>query len=460
MLKKLELGLLVALGVTIGGCASQSQLPSTQNEKSFPPTELTTTSPQVSASELTSADFASVANGSADFGFDLIKTISDLEDYDDENIFISPMSISSAFGLAYAGSGTQTETEIAEVMNFDLPNDRIHRTLGTLQADVEDDQAGQIFDMANTIFVDQRLEIEDAYKRLVKENYGADEQKADMYNQPAKAVDIINLWVSEQTRGLIPQTLKLSDMNVQPNGKSYVASVMVNTAYLKADWKTKFSKSRTRVEAFQTPKGPVQIPMMRQVSGFSYYDGSGFSAVDLPYQNDTMVMTVLLPDAQKGAVRLAQGLNAKKLNKVFDRLEETEKSYQRVDLKLPKADLANDYELTPMLETMEMRTPFSIRADFNGRFNVEKLRALDPRYEGTKISKVIHKTVLKLDEETTEAAAVTAIVDDIIVVSGVRRPPPQAFHVDHDFVVVLRHRDSKAVLFAGVVNNPCPEDGC
>ena len=123
MLKKLELGLLVTLGVIIGGCASQSQLPSTQNEKSFPPTELTTTSPQVSASELTSADFASVANGSADFGFDLIKTISDLEDYDDENIFISPMSISSAFGLAYAGSGTQTETEIAEVMNFDLPND-------------------------------------------------------------------------------------------------------------------------------------------------------------------------------------------------------------------------------------------------------------------------------------------------------------------------------------------------
>ena len=67
--------------------------------------------------------------------------------------------------------------------------------------------------------------------------------------------------------------------------------------------------------------------------------------------------------------------------------------------------------------------------------------------DGAYISRVQHKTFLKVDEEGTEAGAVTGVT-----VTNISGPP----HVDVDrpFLVAIRERLSGTILFIGVVRDP------
>src|SRR5881396_1281143 len=42
------------------------------------------------------------------------------------NLFLSPYSMSTAFGMAYAGAAGQTEEEMARVFRFPLPAEKLH----------------------------------------------------------------------------------------------------------------------------------------------------------------------------------------------------------------------------------------------------------------------------------------------------------------------------------------------
>src|SRR6476661_8212788 len=54
------------------------------------------------------------------FGIDLYRRLPA-----DENLFYSPASISTAFGMAYAGARGETASQIAKVMHFDVPAEKL-----------------------------------------------------------------------------------------------------------------------------------------------------------------------------------------------------------------------------------------------------------------------------------------------------------------------------------------------
>jgi len=295
--------------------------------------------------------------------------------------------------------------------------------------------------LANALFVDKSIKLEPDYKALVKAAYDADESKVDYKKNHLSAINTINGWVSDQTRGLIKQTV--SEADVSPDTRS----VLVNTAYLKADWQSTFAPEATRNETFHAPSGEIMTPMMRDKKSLSYYKGNNFKAVDLPYKNNTMSMVVIRPNSVTGADKTLQQLTPRTVNAVFKSLDKAEK--KRVDISLPKADLSTKYKLAGDLEALGMKEPFSDYANFSGITQTERI----------KITDVIHKTVLKVDEKGTEAAAVTAIIQDVIV-SGVRyRGEITRFNVDHPYIIILRHKETNAALFMGLINTPCP-DGC
>lgn len=419
----------------LAGCETVENSPQKSGAQSL--SELSTTTAQVPASEITKDDIRSVARGSQALGIDLFKEIRKGED---GNVFISPISISSAFGLAYAGSAGQTELEMAEVLNFELPNNRIHRALGLLQATVEDETKGQLFDTANTIFVEKTAGLTPAYKALISDNYEAGPQSVDFQFAPGEAIEAINKWVSDQTRGLIKETV--NDISV----RSDTRSVMVNTAYLKADWLSPFKASKTEEGEFFALEETKKIPLMFQRHRYKLMDERGFRAIELPYQNSTMSAIVFLPDSKTGLDDFERKLTSTKLLKWIEALHE-EKIID-VDLTLPKVDLQYQSSgFAEFLKALGMTTAFSDFAQFPGRLTNT------PR---TKLDKVIHKTVLKVDEDGTEAAAVTAITE--ITVSGTRLiKDPEVFRVDHPFFLVLKNNKTDAVLFMGRIVDPMPE---
>ena len=104
---------------------------------------------------------------------------------------------------------------------------------------------------------------------------------------------------------------------------------------------------------------------------------------------------------------------------------------------MPKFSIEYEISLKDVLTSLGMGIAFDeMLADFT------KINPAGELY----ISKVKHKTFVRVDEEGTEAAAVTSVE---IIVSG----PPQ-FTIDRPFLFVIRERLSGTFLFMGKMVDP------
>lgn len=380
----------------------------------------------------------SLTQGQKVFALELYKTLLKEDGRSGENLFISPVSISTAFGLAFAGAKGQTAQELAQVMRYTLPEAELHQAMGTLLGQVENERNGQVFKTANALFIDKASTLNPAYLDTVTQYYGATDTRVDYRNNPDQAVDIINKWVSGKTNQLIPKTFKYGQLTKDNR------NVLVNTAYLKANWAYSFAEVNTQQAKFYAPGQTLTVPMMQQKSDFRYARYSGASAIEMPYQGREISMIAILPDKRKGLKALERKLSAPFLDAVFQRL--ISNAPYEVDVHFPKIELEQGYKLKKPLVSMGMDMPFSDFADFSGRFPHDSQRA-------TKLNEVTHKTVLKVDEKGTEAAAVTAL-DEVITVSGRLKTKKAKFHADHPFIILIRHNETGAILFMGRVVRP------
>jgi serpin B len=155
--------------------------------------------------------------------------------------------------------------------------------------------------------------------------------------------------------------------------------------------------------------------------------------LDLPYKTNNgpeMSMTVILPEANHDLAEIEAAYVKEGLAPFV-----ASANMNEVDVSIPKMKMTTEVELSEALEGMGMPIAFSNDADFTGITKTDPL----------KISKVIHKAYVDVNEEGTEAAAATAVV-------GVRATAvmlPQQFHADHPFIFFVRDRATGVVLFAG-----------
>lgn len=84
-----------------------------------------------------------------------------------------------------------------------------------------------------------------------------------------------------------------------------------------------------------------------------------------------------------------------------------------------------------------MRIPFTEYANFSNISDIS-----------LRISEVIHKTFVEVNEEGTEAAAVTSVV---MTLSSAGSPQPIDFIVNKPFVFVIREKSSGVILFMGKI---------
>lgn len=111
--------------------------------------------------------------------------------------------------------------------------------------------------------------------------------------------------------------------------------IVTNAVYFLGDWAIPFNAAATREQPFYRLSGDtVTVPLMAQQSRFRYIETGDFQAIDLPYKNERLSMTVLLPK-QRGALRsLEDKLTNANLTTWLRQLDAGEP--QRVLLHLPK----------------------------------------------------------------------------------------------------------------------------
>jgi len=111
-----------------------------------------------------------------------------------------------------------------------------------------------------------------------------------------------------------------------------------------------------------------------------------------------------------------------------------------VDVDLPKFKIESSFSdsVKEALKKLGFQRAFGSHADF-------------PGFGGASIDKIIHKTVIDVNEKGTTAAAVTAIEMNRMAIIA---DEPRKFIADHPFSFYLWDESSEVMLFMGRVNDP------
>jgi len=402
--------------VSIVGCSSTSATVVLSGEHRI-------TSPIVATS-----DQDALVNGNTEFAFDLFQTLQQQQG----NILYSPYSISLALAITYAGARNQTATEMANVLHFTLPQERLHPAFDWLDLTLAH-QSGKGFQLniANALWGQKGYTFLDSFINTLGQNYGAGMRLLDFANQSEPSRVAINNWVSDQTKG------KIKDLTPQGVIDDQTRLVLTNAIYFHALWLKPFDKSSTSDGVFHLiDDSNVTVSMMTQTNWFAYTSGNGCQAVELPYKDSNMSMVILLPDSGN-FTSFESKLSASFANQIISDLGSC-----RVALTMPKFKYEYACSLADTLVAMGMPTAFSDAADFSGMTGNPNL----------KITNVLHKAYISVDETSTEASAGSAVV----MGPTAAEPPPQPviMTIDHPFIFLIRDLYTGTILFIGRVMNP------
>ncbi|HWQ45550.1 MAG TPA: serpin family protein, partial [Longilinea sp.] len=210
----------------------------------------------------------------------------------------------------------------------------------------------------------------------------------------------------------------------------------VSAVYFKGKWTNPFDPQLSRPADFHCQDGSIKnISMMTQTQEMDYFEDEDKQAVRLSYGKGHFSMLILLPRPTVPLENLTSNLTMQQWS-VMDALM----SQVKVKLILPRFKLEYKAELRPTLTSLGMPSAFSGQADFSAMAAV-----------ALKISNVIHKACLEVNEQGSEAAAATAVV----MKRAIPVPEKQiTMKVDRPFLVAILDNESKLPIFLGAVYDP------
>ena len=384
--------------------------------------------PQADNTDSTKQGIQDVVNANNQFAFDLY---SELDKYEDGNMFYSPYSISAALAMTYEGAEGQTAEEIKSVFHF--PEDNILRpNFAAIYNDINKGNEDYELKTGNALWAQKDFPFLPEYMSRVENYYGGKATMLDFVEETEKSRQTINRFIEEQTNDKIKDLIPAGSLD------KMTRLVLTNAIYFKGIWEWQFDKTDTREEIFRIDSSnTVETPMMNmnpKETKFNYAETDNLQILELPYKGEKISMLILLPTEDLNTIESI--LTTEKLNEYKSQMKETE-----IDsISLPKFEFDAKYFMNNTLSSLGMSKAFSGGADFSGMTGKKDLF----------ISSVIHQAYVGVDEEGTEAAAATAV----IMTMGISLEPRKIFNADHPFIFVIQEKNTGNILFLGRVIDP------
>lgn len=388
----------------------------------------------------------SLIRGSHKFSIDLLRYLANFESKDSSNgLLVSPFSVWSALLATYMGSKGSTESEIKVALSIqDIPKQAVGmsyqglRLWYNLKREASAKNGKYSYSAANRIFINDKLSL----NHCIKEHFSQEVEPIN-FGDSLRAVDTMNEWVSNMTRGKIKQLISKGSVN------PWTQMVVANAIYFQSQWLYKFDSSATEQRHFQvTPSESMQIPFMTQTSNLMIgtSDKLKVQVLDLPYADSQFSMLFLLPDASRGIDGLIRVLTPQDIYELVGEMYDDE-----VEVSIPKFKMEQEFDLAGPLYSMGIKNLFDPRfSDLSGFFEPTSNNGTESVEKGVTVNSVVHKTLIKVDEEGTEAVAATAF---LMARSG--RPAfPTKFIADRPFLFIIRDTATNVILFMGVVRRP------
>lgn len=343
-------------------------------------------------------------------------------------VMVSPLSIWMALTMAAVGADGATALEMSEALELHRLGDSWRSVYSYVTARLN--AYADSFDVANALVIgpDFFPYVYPEYRAFLKRQF-----RAEIFD----SAPAVSSWVATLTHGRIKDVLT-SEVPLEV--------ALVNAVYLKLNWKKAFMKHKTYQGTFraQAPTAPPKpCRMMTQTTDLFYEETDLYQAVYLPYESTKLGALVVLPRRVDGLTALVQAL-PEEYFKTLAKLAYCGQggrrlgAYKKVELHLPRFTVEFSAQLGGPI--LQIPTAFSDSADFG-----KIVRGLP-----TKITRVVHKTFVRVDEEGTEAAAATAISFNTYSATVEVTP---IMRVDRPFVFMVVDAHAKDVLFAGTVHS-------
>lgn len=356
-----------------------------------------------------------------DFSFDLLRqTIAHADDT--HNVFISPLSMSMAFGMVLNGATGPTRDEIEQVLYLNgLSNEEINEYYQIMREGLLSVDPQTRLNIANSIWYRTGFAVKDSFLNVNRRYFKAEVSALD-FNAP-DALKRINGWCAKATNNLITNPLD----KITPDAMLY----LINAIYFKGKWVSPFNPKETKDAEFITAGGNgVTVKMMSQKNSFMYGKDELAQYLDMPYGNNAFSMTVILPVDGVTTGQVLEELTAEKFATTCSAMKQ-----QTVNVSFPKFTMKQKYEMKEPMLALGMQHAFSDMADFS---LISDIRLL--------ISRIIHSTFVEVDEVGTEAAAVTIVEFEYTSA----QPESPYFIANKPFIFLIREKSTGAILFAGV----------
>jgi serine protease inhibitor len=370
-------------------------------------------------------DQAALIESGNSFAFDIFSQVLKSAG-ENENVMISPMSISCALSMTLNGANGTTRSAMLEALRLNgISVDAINNSYKNLTADLLSVDKRVLMTIANSVWTENDFAVKQAFIDILTNYYDAESKSFDIND--SSAPDKINAWIEDKTNGLIKEMIDhLEDNTVM---------LLINAIYFKGKWKSEFDESKTtEMPFYKTGSNQIEVPMMKQETEISVYQGDGFVLAEFPYGQGNFVMDVILPDEQDGlSSTIALVSDANFTNWI------SQVSKIKTDVSFPRFKYGFKKKLKDVLSDLGMGIAFTDGADFS---NISELDLL--------INDVTHQSFIETNEEGTEAAAAT------IVDIGVTSVPvsPMVFRMDHPFMYIIRETTTNSIIFMGRVADP------
>lgn len=342
------------------------------------------------------------------FGVEMLKVIALARPLD--NIFVSPTSIFLILSMLYNGAAGETAQQICNALKLPRPqeiNPWNRQLLNHLCA------AGFGHDLfvASALWFGKGILCHDQFVNNCIEGYSASLYGLE-FTSP-DALSQVNYWVANATSNKIEHVIN----GVDPDAEL----IVTNAVYFFALWKDQFNKDNTKLEPFNLVGGGTkEVHMMSRTGQYEYFESEAFQVVKLPYLQSPFFMQIILPRPGFHFGHCLSAVSQPGMPMIPCDLE----------LKMPRFGLEFDVDLVGHLPRL-------------GITNLSDFSLICPNL---KLSGLVHKCKLTVDEEGTEAGAGA--------VSSGGFGSPLKMHIDRPFLLNIVDGGSNQILFSGAVVSP------
>lgn len=303
----------------------------------------------------------------------------------DENTMISPVSVLYALSMTANGAKGETLAQMEEV--FGMSVDELNAYLKAYMDSLPEDKKYKL-SIANSIWLsdDERFLVKQSFLQTNADYYGADIFKVPFDNTALKNM---NSWVERNTDGMI--------QNILDKISSDAVMYLVNGMAFDAEWKEIYKDVQIHDGIFTAKDGTETDVEMMHSKEYLYLADKSATGFIKPYADSKYAFVALLPNEGISCSEYISAMTGESLASLLANPQQA-----TVYAAIPKFESEYRVEMSRILSAMGMKNAFDEdTADFSN---------LGTSTAGNIfINRVIHKTLITVDEKGTKAGAATVV---------------------------------------------------